>query len=64
MSERARERSEQSNTLFAKSDDDVGSLRAMREQRAQTKLWGTDNRTSEDSCRPHTPFRARSGNST
>jgi hypothetical protein len=40
MSERARERSEQSNTLFAKSDDDVGSLRAMREQRAQTKTVG------------------------
>ena len=34
MSERARERSEQSNTLFAKNDDDVGLLRPMREQQA------------------------------
>ena len=54
MSERA---------LSAKNDDDVGLLRAMREGQDQ-KLWGSDNRTSEYSCRPRTPFSSDPGSST
>ena len=48
MSERA--------SLFAKSDDDVGPPRAMREQQAQKNCREVTIRTSEDSSRTDTSF--------